>query len=246
MKKLVLGLLIAAASSAGCSSDTTTVVTPTDTPVSVSWTFKNLEDSTVGSCPTGYPTATIVSQSIDPTTHLGTGLTVRDQFDCSAGHGTITLPADTFLVWVEITDANDKNPYAQTEETFVDTSAAVPAIDTEVLNDGGYIQLTWDLVDSKTHALVSCKNAGVGANGSVEVTPTLTGSNALITDKFTCDDHFGTTAGLLSGNYTISVAVNATDNASDPPLGDPQSVPNISVEAPSVITYVGNIMLPID
>src|SRR3954451_23791862 len=97
MKKLILGALLAAASSVGCSSSS-------DSVVDVSWTFEHADGTAAPDCPGNFTTTNIVSQSIDPVTHRGTGLTVVDKFNCVAGHGSITLPDDTFLVWVEITN----------------------------------------------------------------------------------------------------------------------------------------------
>lgn len=247
MKKLVLGALIAATSFTGCTSDSgpdDPVVT--DAVVTVSWNFTHLATNAARSCPTGYTTATVISQSIDPATHIGTGLKVKDKFDCSAGIGSLTLPDDTYLIWVEITDDGGTKFYAQTEEFFVDTTLGDKRFDTEILDDGGYVQMTWDLVDAHSGALLTCAAAGVKADGSVEITPSMAGSMDFVSDKFTCEDHFGTTYGLLAGDYVLSVAVNPTDNVADQPLGDVQNVNNVQVKAPNVITYVGNIMLPID
>jgi len=233
MKKLVLAALAAVASFTGC--------TTADSTVSVSWSFTHLEDNTARSCPTGFGTASIISQTIDPTTNRGTGLTVVDKFDCAAGRGTITLPDDTFLVWVEITNDARTSTYAQSGDTFVDTSLGDAAFGVEILDDGGYFFLSWDLLRASSGALLSCSQAGAGGNGSVTVHAA--GPRSITDDQFQCEDHFGTTKPLLADSY--SIAVDAED-ANDVPLGDAMTLDDEIIAAPNKLTDLGNLMIPID
>jgi len=241
MKKLILGALLAAASSVGCSSSTTTTTTVRDSIVDVTWSFTHLADNSVRSCPSGFGTANIISQTIDPVTHKLVGAPIIDQFDCSAGRGSITLPDDTFLVWVEIATNSGSSKYAESAATFVDTSLGDAKVDTEILDDGGYFFFTWDLVDSRTNAALTCRNAGVTASGSVEiVSMSLTTSSYIKADKFTCEDHYGTTEGLLAGDYDIMVQAennNTTLGAADP-FSD-------TIHAQNGLTDLGNIVIQI-
>jgi hypothetical protein len=237
MKKLVLGALIAATSFTGCTSDPV----DTDPVVTVGWTFAHLAPHGARSCPTDFPTATVVSQSIDPVTHLGTGLKVKDKFDCSAGIGDLTLPPDTYLIWVEITNDAGTSLYAQSEEFYVDTTLGDARFDTEILDNGGYFFLEWDLADAVTGQPLSCSAAGVGTHGirTIASTPA---SSVDLADTFPCTDHFGTTAGLVAGNYTITVQA---ESAGGTILGEPQTADD-TIGAPNKLTDLGLFVLPID
>jgi hypothetical protein len=237
MKKLVLGALLAVASSAGCTTSTSESI------VTATWTFHHLADHSVRSCPVGFNTATIVSQPTDDGTHRGVGTTIVDKFDCAAGSGTITLPDDNYLVWVQIENDSGSSVYTKSEQSFVDTSVGDSRIDVDILDDGGYFFLTWDLVDAVSHAPLSCAQAGVTASGSIETAASIAGSQSvLITDKFTCEDHFGTTGALLAGNYVVSVdALDSSNKA----LSSQSTVVTKSITAPDGLTDLGNIMIPI-
>jgi len=208
----------------------------------VSWKFTHLADNGTRSCPNNFGTATVVSQSIDPVTHLGTGLKVKDKFDCSAGVGHLTLPDDTYLIWVEITNDAGNSLYAQSEEFFVDTTLGDASFKTEILDDGGYFFLEWDLADAVTGQPLSCSAAGVGANGSVSTTSTTASSSDVVIDKFTCEDHFGTTDGLVAGSYTITVQAQTSGGTI---LGEPQTITD-TIGAPNKLTDLGLFVLPID
>ena len=241
MKKLVLGaLLIAAASSTAC--------TPVndgggDTLVSVRWDFTHFADGSARSCPVGFGTATIVSQTTDDVTHLGTGQNFIDQFNCSDGQGTILLPSDdTYLVWVQIENDSGSSLYAQSEETFVDTSLSVPPIDVTIFDDAGFFFLEWDLEDAVSHAPLSCTQAGLnGSAGAVEAVATLaTSTNVLFTDQFTCSDHYGTTDPLLAGTYTVSVEATVNNQS----IGNAPAVTK-TISAPNRLTDLGLFVIPV-
>lgn len=241
MKKLVLGALLAVAASTGCvtSSDNG------DSIVTAQWQFTHLADNSPRSCPVGFTTATIVSQSIDPISHRGTGVTIVDKFNCSDGEGTISLPDDTYLVWVQIESDDGSQIYTKSKQSFVDTSLGDTTLDLiDILDDGGYFFLTWDLVDAGTQAPLSCAAAGVTADGSVEViSASMANSQQIITDQFTCEDHFGTTDALLAGTYTVTIdALDASNRA----LSSRSTTATKTITAPDGLTDLGNILIPIN
>jgi hypothetical protein len=245
MNKLVLGALLAVASLAtGCSSNNGDDVVVVGTTVTVNWDFIHFADNTVRACPTNFGTATIVSQTIDDRTHLGTGTKFVDKFDCKDGAGTLVLPdGDTYLIWVQIENDAGTTLYAQSEEVFVDTARNVAPVDVVIYDDAGFFFFEWDLVDSVTNAPLSCSQAGVaGANGAVESSATIVGNaSILFTDKFTCDDHYGTTDPLLAGNYTVSVEATVNDLS----VGNAPAISK-SIKAPNGLTDLGLVVIPID
>lgn len=238
MKNLVLGALLAVASSTGCI-----ITSDSDSVVTARWTFTHLADRSPRSCPVGFATATIVSQPTDPVTHRGVGTTVVDKFDCADGIGTISLPDDTYLVWVEIESDDGSQTYTKSQQTFVDTAFGDATVDIDILDDGGYFFLTWDLVDSVTQKPLNCSEAGVTSDGSVEAISTnMATSQKIITDKFTCEDHFGTTDALLAGNYTVAIdALDSTDRA----LSSRSTTVSKTITAPDGLTDLGHILIPI-
>jgi hypothetical protein len=239
MKNLVLGALLAVASSTGCIISSGS----SDSVVTARWQFTHLADKSPRSCPVGFATATIVSQPTDTVTHRGFGTTIVDKFDCADGIGTISLPDDTYLVWVEIESDDGTQTYTQSQQTFVDTSFGDATIDIDILDDGGYFFLTWDLVDSVSQKPLTCAEAGVTSSGSVEAISTnMATSQKIITDKFTCEDHFGTTDALLAGNYTVAIdALDSTDRA----LSSRSTTVSKTITAPDGLTDLGHILIPI-
>jgi len=246
MKNLVLGALLAAASIAtGCSSsdgdDGGPVVVGTT--VTVNWDFTHLADGTARSCPSGFGTAIIKSQATDDTTHLGTGTDFVDKFDCSAGKGTIVLPDnDTYLVWVEITKDSESSLYAETNSTFVDTSADVPDINVEILDDGGYFFFTWDL-EEDDGTPVACADANIDPAGAVDaVSTSIANANDFKDDRFTCADHYGTTDGLVAGTYTVAISVDDAGGK----IGEAETKTNQVIKAPNKLTDLGHVIITLD
>jgi hypothetical protein len=67
-------------------------------------------------------------------------------------------------------------------------------------------------------------------------------SQKIITDKFTCEDHFGTTDALLAGNYTVAIdALDSTDRA----LSSRSTTVSKTITAPDGLTDLGHILIPI-
>jgi hypothetical protein len=240
MKKLVLGAALAVAASVGCGSSGGTVETGVTVPVS--WKFTQLSNNSVLGCPAGFDTAAIISQATDDTSHLGSGRMFTDQFDCSAGHGTIVLPDDTYLIWVEIENRSGTSTYAQSQETFYDTLVDTAPVEAEIIDDGGFLFLEWDLFDAVSNARMSCTQAGIHASGSVDVIATgISGSTMSADDRFDCEDHYGVTDPLIAGTY--QVAIEAVD-ASNQSIGDAPSVTK-AIQAPGGYTNLGLVKIQI-
>lgn len=236
MKNLALGALLVAATASGCiiSSDDSINVT-------ARWTFKHEADGTARSCPIGFNTAAVTAQEVTPLTVRPVGAPIVDLYDCSAGAGFDKLRRNTtYLMWVEITTDSGSSTYAKGGQVFIDT-AIDSGFDTEILDDGGYFFLTWDLMGASSGATLTCADAGVSSSGSVETIATLAGTTSMRTDKFTCTDHFGTTSGFVAGRYTVSV--DAEDNAGA--LGEPVNLTNKDITAPNGLTDLGHVVLPI-
>jgi len=238
MKKLVLGaLLVVMASSAACTP------APDDVTVTGHWSFKHITDGSARTCPTGFDTATIFAQPVDAdTANANGGLISADLFTCSDQQGTVALPDGLYLMSVRIEDHSGSQKYADSEEVLIDT-ARDSSFDVEILDDGGYFFFTWSLQDASTGATLKCADAGVTANGSVEaISTSVANQNFFKDDKFTCEDHFGTTAGLPAGTYTVSIDAENGGAA----LGTPMNLTNKVITYPNGTTDLGHVMIPID
>ena len=236
MKKLVLGALLAAVAATGCTT------AATDAVISAQWSFKHYADMSARSCPTNYPTASIYSQVWDPLTHQRTGTTVRDAFDCAAGRGT-TDPLDgVFLVWVQVENDAGTSVYAKSEAIFVDTADGDVSFNFPILDDAGYFFLTWDLEKASSGAPLNCAQAGLTGDAAIETLATITGTSFLLTDKFQCEHHFGTTDPLLAGTYTVSVEATVNNQS----IGNAPTLTNKTISSPNGLTDLGNIVIPIN
>lgn len=237
MKKLVLGALLAAAAAAGC-----TAAAPTDAVITARWSFTHFADNSPRSCPTNYQTTTIYSQVWDPVANVLIGSPIKDKFNCSDMQGT-TDPLDgIFLVWVQVESDSGASLYAKSKQIYIDTADGDVNLDFPILDDAGNFFLTWDLADAVTNAPLTCKEAGVVGNAGVETIATIVNSSFMLTDKFTCDHYFGTTAPLLAGTYTVSVDA-FVGNAS---VGTAPALTNKRITSPNGLTDLGHIIIPID
>jgi hypothetical protein len=242
MKKLVLGALLAAvASSTGCIISDDDPIEPTDAVITARWSFTHFEDNTARSCPVGFNTTTIVSQPWDPINHRLIGSPVEDLFDCSAGRGT-TDPLDgIFLVWVQVETDSGSQVYAKSESIYVDTADGDVSLDFPIFDDAGFFFLTWGLQDGGRQ--VDCEEAGlVGGDTGVETTATIVGSTFALTDVFECDHYFGTTAPLLADTYVVAVEA-VVDGLS---VGRAPALNNKTIIAPSGLTDLGHVIIPLD
>lgn len=241
MKNLVLGSLIAlgATQSAGCiiesgGSD--------DAFITASWTFRNEASGTTTGCPSGFDTVALYSQE---TTSSGQsiGSPIIDLFDCAAGSGTSApLPPTLFLSWIEVTNSNNTQVYAKSASAFVDVTVSDKSFSAQILNDGGYFQLAWQLYGASSNADLTCAQAG--ATGGVEAIGTdISDSSNSNSDQFDCEPGTGITAGYRAGTYTVSVAAL---NSADQSIGTAPELTNKVIGTQNSFTNLGLIEIPID
>lgn len=239
MKKLVLGAALAVAASAGCGGSSG----GTEAVITAHWPFTHVDGTSSGQCDPRFGTAAIYSQPWDPVSNQLLDAPVIDKFDCSDMRGT-TDPLDgIFLVWVQIESDDGSQIYVKSKETYIDTADGDLTIDFPILDDGGYFFLTWDLVDAASNAPLTCSQAGIGKNGSVETVATLAGPNTATVDKFTCEHGFGTTDALEQGTYTVSVDANDDSGMA---VGTAPTLTNKVIHAPGGLTDLGHIIIPIN
>ena len=208
-----------------------------DATITGAWSFHNIATNTQTGCPAGFGTVRMVSQPLDSRL-APVGEPFLDLFDCFDGrHTSAYLPPDIYEVWLEVTSDGGGSLYAQSTSRIVDVIERDALFDAQILNDGGYFLLDWQLRGATTNQNVSCDGIG-----SVEVLATLSGTTAAIGDKFTCRDGSGLTAGLLNGAYTVSVqALDASDRA----LGTAPTLTSKAIRDRNQITDLGLVTIPV-
>ena len=242
MKRFVLASLIALAASqaAGCiitSGDDT----GDDAFVSATWQIRSEATNSETTCPPTFDTAALYNQPVDSAGN-NAGPVIIDLFNCSAKAGTSApLPATTYLTWVEITNTNNTSVYAKSLSAYVDVTVSDKTFNTQILVDGGYFQLAWNLQGASTNAPLTCAQAN--AAGGVELVGTdVSNANNSNSDMFDCEDQRGITAGYTEGAYTLSVAAL---NASDQSIGTAPALTNKVIQDANRVTDLGTVTIPI-
>ncbi len=190
-----------------------------------------------------YDTAALYSQPVDSSNHL-IGSPTIDLFNCADGVGvTDPLAPDVYASWIAITTADNSNTYAESTKAIVDVVDVDKDYNAKILTDGGYFQMTWDLVGKTSNQPVTCSQAGTQSpSGGVEAVVTVTSGTAAKTDQFNCEDGYGLTAAFLEGSYTVSVDAFSTAGAE----GTAPTLSNKLIHNKNQITDLGNVIIPID
>jgi hypothetical protein len=235
-------IALAASQAAGCVITSGDDDGGEDAFISATWKLRSEATNSDATCPPGFTTAALYNQPIDANGN-NAGQVFIDLFNCEANAGTSApLPPTTYLTWVEITNDNNTSVYAQSLSAVVDVTVSDKTFNTQILVDGGYFELAWDLRGAATNSTLSCAQAG--AAGGVEAVGTqVSNPNNSNSDIFDCEDGRGVTAGYTTCQYTVSVAAL---NASEQSIGTAPELTNKTIEAPNKVTNLGTITIPID
>ena len=240
MNKLALALFGFALGAVGCVPYEEDPYYEEDALITGEWSFHNIaggSDTRTG-CPAGFGTVRMISQPVDSRL-APIGEPFIDLFDCLDGrHTSALLPPDVYQVWLEVVTDNNSSLYAQSTSKIVDVIERDALFSAQIINDGGYFLLDWQLRGSMSNSTLSC--TGID---SVEILSTLSGSTEAVGDKFRCGDGSGLTAGLLNGSYTLSVAALGADNRA---IGTAPAQTNKAIRDRNQVTDLGLITIPID
>ena len=251
MKKLVLGTLIALAvtQAAGC-----VIVSGDDggdyAHVSATWEIKTLGTSQTLTCPPGYTTAALFNQAIDSagrpigscahSSDNNESTCFVDLFDCGAHAGTsFPLPPTEYMTWVSITDDSTSSVWASGVPAYLNVAAVDLTYNAQLLEDGGYFYVAWDLRRMSDNSPVSCSAAG--ADGA-DLTATVANSTESKTDVWDCVDGANYTSGLRAATYTV---VLSALNTSDQSIGEALELTNKTIGRQNAITNLGTVQIPI-
>jgi hypothetical protein len=144
-----------------------------------------------------------------------------------------------YQVWLEVWTHDLSKLYAQSLSQILDVRVADDRFDADILNDGGFFQLSWDLVDPVTHRPLGCARAG--SDGIHAVSTSVADAHRVYDDVRPCDDHTSVTDGLLAGTYTVTLDAMAGDHA----VGSTMTLTDQKIEPRNHVTDLGMILLPV-
>ena len=226
MRKLVLVMsALSLAAFAACGGGSGGLIT-------ANWSFQTVAGGAIPTCPPTFTTAAVHASSVTG------GGTVIDLFDCDAFTGTEVYPVDDYDVFVAITTEGGGGLYGQTLTGAVDLTTGDKTYTAQLLDDGGYFEFDWAMKGESTQVSLDCADVNPNA---IEIASTLSGTTQLKTDKFDCEDQTGITAGLVAGDYVVSVSALG---AGDAALGVSQAK-NASLGDHNDLSDLGLIEIPI-
>ena len=209
--------------------------------ISARWSFRNMLDGATTRCPTGFDTVQLNVQSIDANGDP-IGDPAVDLFDCGANRGVATdLFPDVYQVWIEVRSHDLTKLYAQSLSQILDTRQVDQTFTTDVLNDGGYFLLGWDLVGKTSNRPLECSQVA-GLDTVRTISTSIADSTRAYDDLFTCSDHSSVSAGLLQGAYTISIDAMVGEKS----VGKATTLTTKVIGGQNAITDLGTIVIPID
>lgn len=213
--------------------------------VTAEWSFRDVrQDGSTAvetDCPAGFNTVAMYNQEIDRSGRP-VGSPIIDLFDCiDFRHDSAPLPATVYETWLEVTTNGGGSVYAQSLAAEVDVVNSDKTFKADIVNNGGYFQLGWDLRDAGGRAL-DC--ADVAELDGIEIHATLQSDDTLITDQFDCERGFDVTAALIEGSYAVSI--NAfQDGPNDVSISDPTNLPTQIIRDRNQVTELGTVTIVI-
>jgi hypothetical protein len=194
---------------AGCVEGKTNHLAGTvDDPVSISarWKLVNFRDGATTPCPPGFDTAVLVAQAVDDT-GAPTAPETRDRFACDDGVGSgRALTEHVYQVWIEIS-SDDKGLYARSVPQTFNVAKLDQPLSVTILNDAGYAQLAWQLVDAASGAALDC--GALASPAAITVRATGGGASPALDTSLVCEANRAVTPAVAPGAYTFTVSARA-------------------------------------
>lgn len=209
--------------------------------ISSRWSLRNMVDGATTACPAGFDTVQLIALPIDDNGDAVAEPSI-DLFDCGARAGISTdLVPDVYQVWIEVRSHDLATLYAQSLSQVLDVRQADQSFSADILNDGGYFQLSWDLVGKLTKRPLDCAQLA-GLDSITAISTSVADAHRAYDDRLSCDDHAAVTGGLLRGAYTIAINAMAGTRS----LGTATTLTNKVIEGQNRVTDLGLITIPID
>ena len=240
MNKLVLGSLLLSFAATGCI-----ISDPDEATINAEWSFRTVnasgQISPPNSCPTGFDTVALHNQELDASDRP-IGPEIIDLFDCvDMRNFSDPVRPGVYETFISVTNASGSSIYADSLIAIVDVTVSDKTFNAQIVDNGGYFKVAWDLRDAVTNAALDCRDV-VGIDG-VEIASTLAGTTQAVTDIFDCENLVDFSAAVMEGNYVVSVAAL---NTAGQALGQPQTLNNRTMRNRNQVTDLGSVALPID
>lgn len=219
--------------------------------VGATWSLKTVAGA-AASCPPGYDTVALFNVAVDsngnplaPCTGPASvsSTCFVDLFNCESSGQAVSapLPPARYQTWISITDYTGANTYAQSLSAYLDVSQTDLDFNASIFVDGGFFSLDWTLEGAISNNPLTCTQAG--ATG-VEAVVTVAGGSTLVDsgNGWPCDDHYGVTAAIPAGTYTVAVDAFTTAGA----VGTAATLTNKVIQNANRVTDLGSVTILID
>jgi hypothetical protein len=209
--------------------------------ISARWSLRNMADGATTLCPAGFDTVQLIAQAVDDAGNP-VGDPAVDLFDCDSRTGeSAGLTPDVYQVWIEVWSHDLGTMYAQSLSQVLDVRRLDQPFAVDILNDGGYFQLAWDLVEKTSNRPLECSQ--LASLGTIKLhSVSIVDARFAYDDELACEDHAGVTRGLLQGPYSIAIEATAGDMS----VGKAATLMNRTIKGQNSITDLGLITIPID
>jgi hypothetical protein len=236
---LLFGVIVSQTTGCVITSD------PDQATINAEWTFHNVNGSGSLSpnnpCPAGFNTVALHNVEVD-LDDRPIGPEVIDLFDCVDGRNfSDPLPPGVYQTFLSVTSGSGGTVYADSLAAIVDVTASDKTFTAQIIDNGGYFKIAWDLRDAVSNAPLDCVD--IPDIDGVEIASTLAGTTQAVTDIFDCENLVDFSAAIQEGTYVVSVA--ALDRAGAA-LGQPRTLPDEDIFNRNEVTDLGLVALPID
>ena len=144
------------------------------------------------------------------------------------------------LVAIEVRSHDLQQLYAQSLAQDMTVMRRGQAFAADILNDGGYFQLSWDLVGGTTKRPLDCSTAG-NIEG-ISMVSIATDGQLTYHDMLGCSDHAAVSGGVLHGDYTVALGAVGGDRA----LGPTVTIAAQTISDRNQVTDLGHVDILID
>lgn len=243
MKKLVLGSLLLAA----LASQTTGCIITSDggsefATINAEWSFRTVNPSgqlsPPNSCPTGFGTVELHSQEVDASLRP-IGIENLDLFDCiDMRHLSAEMDPGVYDTFLRVATSGGGSLYAESLPAIVDVTVSDKTFSTDIVDNGGYFRVAWDLREQGTNAPLDCVDVA-GIDG-VEISSTIAGAQDGVTDIFDCEVGAEFSNPVMAGTYVVTL--EALDTAQQA-IGQGALLNNKIMRDRNQVTDLGTVTL---
>lgn len=202
--------------------------------ITTTWKFRTVAGAILP-CPAGVTIVESIAQELDASDRL-IGAPIIDRYNCSEGrHDSEPLPPARYEVYLRA--GTPTTTYATSLASVLDVTNQNKTFNAEIVDDGGYFKLAWDLKNATSNAAITCETLADLA--SIEITSTLSSPNTLFSERFDCDSGEAITEAMPAGTYQLSIVAVEPGTPNPVPAGPATEVDDAVIEAKNKVTDLG-------